>query len=142
MPRGLQIPGRGMRAMCYKEVGWREVVCMDVPPWGVKLPKPCVPSPAQGPQLQGQVPAKDPQLKLIPIAINREITFMTRLQGGLGRGWMASLLNKPILLTMLLQVSSHSISLPLTCVILVSCLPDGGQPSACFPTWFGFPLHF
>lgn len=37
------------------------------------------PNPAQGPQLQGQVPDKAPQLKLIPIAIKREITFITRL---------------------------------------------------------------
>lgn len=79
MPRGLQILERDTQAMCYKEVGWRKAVCMDVPPSGVKLPKPCVTSPAQGPQLQCQVPDKAPQLKLIPIAISREITFITRL---------------------------------------------------------------
>lgn len=60
MPRGLQIPGQGTQAMCHKEVGWREVGCADVPPRGVKLPEACVPSPAQGPQLQGQVPAEAP----------------------------------------------------------------------------------
>lgn len=59
-PCGLQILGRGTQATCYKEVGWREVGCAVVPPQAVKLPEACVPSPAQGPQLQGQVPAKAP----------------------------------------------------------------------------------
>lgn len=60
MPRGLPIPGRGTQATCYKEVGWREVGRAGVPPRGVKLPEARVPSPARGPQLQGQVPAKAP----------------------------------------------------------------------------------
>ena len=67
MPRGLQIPGQGTPATCYKEVGWREVGC---PSPGCKTVSPALHK-VHSCRVRAQ--PKLHQRKRITIAINREM---------------------------------------------------------------------
>lgn len=92
MPRGLQILGWGRQAACYKEVGWREGGCVDVPPWAVTLPESQVSSPAARPCCR-----VTSHLQPISITIDKGM-HVERLQD-LGRkgwgwfGWLPWLIN-------------------------------------------------
>lgn len=81
MPRGLQIPGWGMQAARYKEVGWREVGCVDIPPWSVTLPELQVSSPAACPCCMVRS-----HLQPVSITIDKEM-HVERLQDLGRKGW-------------------------------------------------------
>lgn len=105
VPRGLQIPGWGMQAACYKEVGWKEVGCVDVPPWGVTLPESQVSSPAARPCCGVR-----PHLQPVPITIDKEM-HVERLQdlgrkGWGGFGWLPWLINPSCYLESVLLLMS------------------------------------
>lgn len=113
-------PGRGTRAPCCQGAGWKEPGGAR-PARGVKLPPALVPSPALGPLLQGQVPAKAPSAEVHHPAIRGEMHVGLGAagpwQGGPGRAWRASLANEPGLLLPVSaltdeQIISPSISLP------------------------------
>lgn len=108
-------PGRGTRAPCCQGAGWKEPGCAR-PARGVKLPPALVPSPALGPPLQGQVPAKAPSAEAHHPAVRGEMHVRLGAagpwQGGPGRAWIASLAKEPGLLLPVSALTDETDKLP------------------------------
>lgn len=101
VPRGSRVEGAQL-CMC--------------PACGMKLPQALVPSPAPGPPLQGQVPAKAPSAEVHHPSVCGEMHVHLRAagpwQGGPGMAWIASLANKAGLLLPVRALADETDKLP------------------------------